>query len=175
MPLHFQLPDPLAVHFAVVAHLAAVTIAGEREAVKAVAPLKARIARVLTGLHPAKERLKRLLGAAQDILAGGEIREAQAAIGPNRFELVGLVVVVQGRVRFAVGVSPLLKRGIVEGSGLVKLRLQGIPLFPCGIEAIAITLVHGLDSPLGLDICTNRALTHVPDCPGIVGPTPQRR
>src|SRR5262249_39368215 len=126
------------------------------------------------GLHAAKERLKRLLDPAQDILAGGEIREAQAAIGPNHLELVGLIVVVERGVRRAGSIPALLKRSIIQMPRLFELSLQGVNLLACRIEPIAVALPH-LRPSLLLDIPLNRGRRDVPSRPDIVASGPKTR
>jgi hypothetical protein len=173
VPLDFEFADALAVQLAIGPHAAAIAIRRQGEAVEPRAAFEPRIAGLFAGLHATKEGLEGLLDAAQHILAGGEIRQTQAAIGADRFELVGLIVVVEGDVRLAIGISTFLEGSVVQSPGLIKLGLQGFCLSARGIDFIAEGLAHGSSSLLRVDVPLNRGRRDVACRAHIVAPGPQ--
>jgi hypothetical protein len=173
-PLDFQFSDALTIELAIIPELTAIPVSGEGVTVESIAAFEPGIARRITGLDAAEEGIEGLLDTPQDVLTGREVGQAQGAIGANRFELVGLVVIVQRGVQLPVGIAALLERGVIQDSRFVKLRLQGLGLFPRGIEATSVGFAHLLDSTLGVDIRTDGALAHMPDRSRIIRPTPQR-
>jgi hypothetical protein len=89
----FQDSDPLDVEVSIISELAPITVGREGVAVEASHRLEPGETGLPATLNPSEERLESLVHPAQHVLASGVILQPQVPHRPNRFKLVGLVIV----------------------------------------------------------------------------------
>lgn len=145
----FNEPDPLQAQLRT-NQLAAVTVRGECDAVESGVRLEARVSSFFFPLHSGKESLERLVHAAQNGLARGEISKAQVSVCSNLFKLIGLAVVVDRFTVNAPCVTAFLERGIVEVARLSQLTIQKVNLcarwVKAKLERLSLYIGVGQDS-----------------------------
>jgi hypothetical protein len=110
-----------------------------REAVVAVSRAKARITRLLSGVHTAEERGKGPLDPLDHVLQ--DLRADLAVLGPhllNAGQLALLRVVADGNASRTVGVTALLQGSVVQLAAAVQHPLQARGLGVGWIQAIAV-------------------------------------
>ena len=173
MPFDFEIADTLTVQLAIVADLAAVVVGGEGVGVETGVGFKPRVPSFLTRLHAAEERFEGLIDPPKDILTGRKICQAQTAIGTNRPELVGLIVIVQRDSALFVGITALLQSRVIQKPGPFQLNVENFGLTACGIQPVLIALPHRSGSSLRFDIPLNRGGRDFPSGPDVIRAGPQ--
>jgi hypothetical protein len=83
----------LDVEVSIISELAPITVGREGVAVEASHRLEPGETGLPATLNPPEERLESLVHPAQHVLASGVILQPQVPRRPNRFKLVGLVIV----------------------------------------------------------------------------------
>jgi len=169
MRLDFNGAYTLQPQFGVVEHFAAVTITGEGDAVIATDGAESRIAGLLTILYATKECIESLINATQDILATREVGKSQIASGPDLFQLIGLIAIVDRFIRDAIGVATLLNSGVVEAAGFGQLainrdNLSGVRIEPLFEVLLEYNPVSHCGSRLNRDAALVRLVTVFQHC-----------
>ena len=134
--LDLDFPHALDVKASIVPELAAVAVGREGVAVEPGPGFEPGEACFMTSPDSAEESSVGLVDPPQHVLAGGVVGQPQVSGDPNRFELVGLGVVVDRDAAHAPGIPALLEGGVVEPTGFGQLEAQGLGLLPVGIEAV---------------------------------------
>src|SRR5262249_60839951 len=124
MQLDLNGPYALQAQFAVVEHFAAVAVTGESDAVISADRTKSRITRFLAIPDAAKEGVESFVNAAQHVLTARVVGKRQIAIGPNLFQLIGLIAIAEGFTGDVPGVAAFLKGGIVEAASFGRLAIE---------------------------------------------------
>lgn len=122
--LDLDMPGALDPQLAAIEQAAPIAIRRECDRVKPTCGFEAGESRFVASLHSGEESLEGFVQPAKNVLAAGEIRERQAAIGPHRFQLVRLVVIVDRLAANLPGSNALLKRSVIEGAGLAQFAFQ---------------------------------------------------
>jgi hypothetical protein len=119
-------------------NLRAVTI-GVFQGSKAVRFLKAGVANFLAFLKPIKEALEGFVKTAQDVLAGGKVKEKQFFIGcPQIFKFKGLFVVGDGSLFFFPSIFAFFKGVVVQSARYFQQPTQQPALRFVWFESILI-------------------------------------
>jgi hypothetical protein len=172
--LELQASDSLNVELPVITELAAIAVAGESVAVETTPGLEPGESSFLPSLDPAKEGLKGLIHPAQHVLSGGVVSQAEITSRPNRFELIGLLVVVERLSPHAPGIPALPKASVVEAASFGQLPVQGLGLLPGWIKAVFESLAH-LSAFLRLDVSLYGGRRDVAHTPDVVRTAPESR
>src|SRR5262245_58382095 len=174
MQFDFDRANHLQPQFTVIEQPASIPVTRKGNAVVAVDRLKSRITRLLPSFHATKEGVECFIDAAQHILAAGIIGQLQIAVSPNFFQLVGLIEVIDRFTGYAVSITTLLKRGVIESAGFSQLAVEHLDLPACRVQPI-FEILPQLSPLLVLYIFSDRRFGHVPDRTDVITAAPQRR
>jgi hypothetical protein len=88
--------------------------------------------------------------------------------------LIGLIAVVDRFVRDAISIAALLNGGIVEATGLGKLKAKRVALRLCRVESV-FEILSQLSALLVLNLLSDRRLGNVTDRSDVITATPKSR
>src|SRR5215469_520342 len=162
-PVQLQLDETSAMdtQLAVIEQSAAVAVGRKGDAVVPPERTEAREAGLLATSYPSEERFEGLIQPAEHVLAAREVDQSEQPFGAHRFQLVGLVVVVDALAPSFPSLAPFLQGGVVEVASLVELVLEKLNLGLVGVQAVFVAEAHLL-SLVTLDVfahhgCARRA------------------
>ena len=174
MPLYLNVPDILQVQ----ASSLDLTTVPERSIVdraESVKRLEPRIAGLISSLHSAKERLKRLIKPAKRLLQRTVVTicDLFADLSEFRQKRSSLSGISDALSSFLICVFSLSKCLVIEKAMPIKLRGESRDLLSGRIQAVFISLEH-LFAFLLVDIFTDCCLADGADTAGKITSTPKR-
>jgi len=156
-------------------NLCAVAV-GKLQSPETVGFLEAGVAHFLAFLQPIKEAFKGFVKAAQDMLAGGKVKERQFFIGcPQILKFEGLFLIGDGSALGFPSLFSFLKGIIVDLTRYCQKLPQQPALCFGWFEFILISKFQQLTPPLRRNISFNYFLANLSNSANIIGAAPQGR
>lgn len=149
--LDLDVTSALNAQLAAVEQSASVPVGRECDRVETAIRAEAWKAGFIASFHTGEESLEGFVQPAKNVLAAGEVCQRQTAIGPHRFQLVRLVVVVDRLTACLPRPNALLKSSVIEGARLAQFAVQEFGLGFGRIQAVLEGKAH-LAALLSFDV-----------------------